>query len=124
MTAGDVAGAYERFSEAADVHSRLLDQEGSAYCLDGFAGIALVQGRLEVAARLIGASAHARQLVGVSVWPGMQSMADQMVATVRGGLGETAFQRASAMGRQLHITAALSYARAATAAEADTEAGA
>ena len=49
--AGDLAGAWQRFADAARVHAALLDQEGSAYCLDGFAGLALFGGRRRTAAR-------------------------------------------------------------------------
>ena len=42
---GDLAGAWSRFAGPAGVHAELLDQEGSAYCLDGFAALALASGR-------------------------------------------------------------------------------
>lgn len=41
MTSGDVTSARDYFGQAADVHSQLLDQEGSSYCLDGVATVAL-----------------------------------------------------------------------------------
>ena len=118
VAVGDLAGARSRFAAAAQVHSRLLDQEGSAYCLDGFAGIALAQGRPEVAARLVGASRHAREVVGVAIWPGMRPLADAMVAAVRGALGEPAFARATAEGARTRTVDALAYAERATAPDA------
>lgn len=44
MAAGDLAEARSRFAAAAQVHARLLDQEGSAYCLGGFAAVAFRAG--------------------------------------------------------------------------------
>jgi predicted ATPase len=121
IATGDLAGARSRFADAAEVHARLLDQEGSAYCLDGFAGVAFAQGRPEVAARLIGAAAHAREVVGVAVWPAMQPLAQAMVASVRGALGHSAYARATGEGAAMRTADALSYARRAT--EPDPEPG-
>ena len=121
MAAGDLAGARSRFVDAAEVHGRLLDQEGSGYCLDGFASIAFAQGRPEVAARLIGAAAHAREVVGVAVWPAMQPLALALVAAVRGALGDSAYEAATGEGAAMHITDALSYARRATAPEPEKD---
>jgi hypothetical protein len=60
-TVGDMAAARDRYAAPAELHIRLLDYEGSAYGLSGFAGLALAQGRATAAARLIGASGYARQ---------------------------------------------------------------
>lgn len=116
---GDLAGAWSRFAEAAAVHAQLLDQEGSAYCLDGFAGLALATGRPEVAARLQGAAAHAREVVGVAVWPGMRPLAEALAAAVDGALGAGPAARARAEGAGRSVAEALDYARTATALPAD-----
>jgi predicted ATPase len=121
MAAGDLGGAWSRFADAAEVHGRLLDQEGSGYCLDGFASIAFAQGRPEVAARLIGAAAHAREVVGVAVWPAMQPLAQALVAAVRGALGDSAYEGATGEGAAMRTTDALSYARRATAPEPEKD---
>ena len=83
-TVGDMAAARDRYAAAAELHIRLLDYEGSAYGLSGFAGLALAQGRATAAARLIGASGYARQVVGATIWPGMQSTTDDLAAAVAG----------------------------------------
>ena len=87
---GDLAGAWARFADAARVHGELMDQEGSAYCLDGFAGLALAGGDAELAAELQGAAGHAREVVGVAVWPGMRPLADALAAAVDATLGPAA----------------------------------
>ena len=98
VTVGDVAAARERYAAAAELHIRLLDYEGSSYGLSGLAGLALAQGRAPAAARLIGASACARQVIGTVIWPGMQSTIDDLTASAEEALGPSAFAAAIAAG--------------------------
>jgi tetratricopeptide (TPR) repeat protein len=114
-TAGDMPAAREHYAAAAGLHIRLLDYEGSAYGLSGLAGLALAQGRPPAAARLIGASGHARQVVGATIWPGMQSTTDDLAAAVAAALGASEFAAASADGARMRIPDALRYGLAATA---------
>ncbi|GAA3551716.1 BTAD domain-containing putative transcriptional regulator [Microlunatus spumicola] len=116
MTQGDLVGARRTFVDAADLHRRLADAEGSANCLDGFAAVALAQGRPDVAARLIGASAHARELAGVSVWPGLQALAAALAHGVRSALGDDGDRQGRSWGASLPVTQALAYAVQATEA--------
>jgi len=111
MAAGDLAEARSRFAAAAEVHGRLLDQEGSAYCLGGFAAVAFAQGRAEPAARLIGAAKHARQVVGAAVWPGMRPMVEAMDAAVRAAVGDAAYEAALGDGARMRLPDALRHAR-------------
>jgi len=111
---GDLAGAWARFADAARVHGELMDQEGSAYCLDGFAGLALAGGDAELAAELQGAAGHAREVVGVAVWPGMRPLADALAAAVDASLGPAAAAEARARGARRRIPQALDWAREAT----------
>jgi hypothetical protein len=104
-TAGDTARARDRYSAAAALHTRLLDYEGSAYCLSGLAGLALSQNKPEASARLIGASDDARRIVGVAIWPGMQLTDRAQLAA------------ATAEGARLRIPDALAHGLAATAAQ-------
>jgi hypothetical protein len=115
--AGDVTGARDRYSAAAALHTRLLDYEGSAYCLSGLAGLALDQKRPAVSARLIGASGYARRIVGVAVWPGMQSIDQARRAAVTAALSPASFTATTAEGARMRIPDALGYGLAATAAE-------
>ncbi|HEY6744782.1 MAG TPA: DUF4062 domain-containing protein [Mycobacteriales bacterium] len=111
---GDLAGAWRRFADAAGMHAALLDQEGSAYCLDGFAALALMAGDPALAAEIQGAAGHARDVVGVAVWPGMRPLADAMTAAVDGALGASAAAEARTRGAVRRIPAALDWARDAT----------
>ena len=120
-TVGDMAAARDHYATAAELHIRLLDYEGSAYGLSGFAGLALVQGRAAAAARLIGASGYARQVVGTTIWPGMQSTTDDLAAAVAGALGPAAFAAATAAGARMRLPDALRYGLAATAEQTTSD---
>jgi predicted ATPase len=120
-TSGDLAGAREHYAAAATLHASVLDYEGAAYCLSGLAGVALAQARPRVAARLVGASEHARHVVGVEVWPGMRATTDALVEAVRVALGQPAFDETRAQGAHLRVPDALDYALAASSADADED---
>ncbi len=114
-TAGDMTAARDRYAAAAELHIRLADYEGSSYGLSGLARLALARGRAPAAARLIGASDYARQVIGTVIWPGLQSTTDELAAAVAGALGPEAFTAATAAGARLHIPDALRYGLAVTA---------
>jgi predicted ATPase len=120
-TAGDLAGARGRYFAAAALHTRLLDYEGSAYCLSGLAGLALSQGKPEVSARLIGASGSTLRTVGVAVWPGMRSIEQVQRTAVTAALNPASFTAAAAEGSRMRIPDALSYGLAATAAQQESD---
>lgn len=110
LAGGDVGAARASLVSAARVHQRLADSEGSANCLDGFAAVALMQGRPDVAGELMGAAARARELVGVTVWPALQATAAQLEAAVSGTLGPEGWEAARGRGRAMSAPQALAYA--------------
>jgi predicted ATPase len=114
-TIGDLASARQHYAAGAELHTGLLDYEGSAYGLSGLASLALAQDRARVAARLIGASEYARDVVGAAVWPGMKSPTDRLAAAVDRALGPSSFAAACAEGARLRIPEAFGYGLAATA---------
>jgi predicted ATPase len=116
MSQGDLVGARRTFVDAADLHRRLADAEGSANCLEGFAALALALARPDVAARLLGASAHARELAGVTVWPALQPMTAALAHAVAAAIGAEADQVARGWGASVTVTQALAYAVQATEA--------
>lgn len=121
LTADDPSAARESYAAAAALHASVVDYEGSAYCLFGLASVALAQARPRVAARLIGASRHARQVVGLAVWPGMQGPTDTLVDSVSAALGQPAFAEACAQGERMRVPDALDYALAASAPDVDQD---
>jgi hypothetical protein len=115
VTTGDLAVAWDQYSHAAELHARMLDYEGTAYSLSGLAGLALAENRPEAAARLTGASSHARRIVGIAVWPGMQPITRAQTAAVAAALDPARFESASAEGARFALDDALHYGLAATA---------
>ncbi len=120
-TAGDLTRARDRYSAAAGLHTRLLDHEGSAYCLSGLAGLDLSQQKPGVSARLIGAPGYALQTVGAAVWPAMRSISQAQRAAVIAALDPASFTSATAEGARMRIPDAIAYGLAATAAHQDAD---
>lgn len=115
LVGGDLAVARGSLVSAARAHQRLADSEGSANCLGGFAAVALLQGRPELAAELIGAAARAREQVGVSIWPALQPSAAQLEGAVRAALTVQDWDAAVARGRAMPLLQGLAHAVDATA---------
>jgi predicted ATPase len=115
VAVGDIAGARNRYEAAAQIHTRILDQENSSYGLAGLAGLALIQQQPEVAARLLGAATHVREKVGVAVWPGMLLIGEALRVSVTGVIGMPAYDRATATGAHMRIAEAFAYGLKATA---------
>ena len=107
LFAADLTGAARRFTASAELHRRLHDQEGTAYCLDGLAGWCLAAGRTAAAARAAGAADAARAALGVAVWPFVRVFADQLDAAIDEALGEAAAARERAAGAAMGLWAAL-----------------
>ncbi|WP_158579843.1 ATP-binding protein [Geodermatophilus marinus] len=113
LLTGDLAGARDRLVEAADLHRRVRDLEGVAYCLDGLAGLALASGDPAAAARLVGAAEAARAQLRVTVWPPLRPLVDQLAEGIRAALGPDAERRERAAGAAAGPWAALDEALAA-----------
>ena len=118
LAAGDLIRARDHYAAAAGLHARLLDYAGSSYGMFGLASLALAQDKPEVAGRLIGAASRARRIIGVSVWPGLQSTDAALKAKVAAALGPVPFATATAEGAHMHIPDALEYGLASTAPKA------
>ena len=110
VVVGDLTRARSRLAQSAEVHHRLLDQEGLAYCLAGFAAVALAQGRPHAAARLTGASEGAREKIGVVVWPLLRPLADAVVAAIAAALDPQTYRLEHRRGREMRPVDALHYA--------------
>jgi predicted ATPase len=106
MLGGDLTAATEHLRTGAGLHRVLRDHEGIAYCLEGFAALALATGRAAAAARFMGAADAARRLVGVAVWPFMRPLHERLETFARAALPD-GFDDARAGGRGLQPLAAL-----------------
>jgi len=107
LLAGDVAAARTRLVEAAALHRQVRDLEGLAYCLDGLAGLALALGDAAAGSRLAGAAEAARRTIGVTIWPLLQGLADQLDGALRLTLGEEQDRRERSAGAAAGPWAAL-----------------
>jgi predicted ATPase/DNA-binding XRE family transcriptional regulator len=100
-------GACRHYAEALAVLLRLGEPRGMAICLEGLAAMAALCGDPPLAARLYGATAAARERLGVAVQPHDHGTARE---EVRRTLGEAAFESAWSAGRQLTLEAAARHA--------------
>ena len=107
---GDVTDAYNRLVAAASIHRRLLDQEGSAYCLAGLAAVALSQQRPEIAAQLLGAAAHAWSMLDVAVWPALHELAANLTDGVAQALSASGLADFRERGERMSTYVALGWA--------------
>ncbi|MGK5114419.1 MULTISPECIES: ATP-binding protein [unclassified Geodermatophilus] len=103
--------ARTMFDRSLAANEGLLDQEGVSYCLDGFALIARMEGRMATAARLHAAAERIRGSLGLSAWPALRRFHDDGVAAVRSALGVDQFEREWRAGLQLRPVDALAHAR-------------
>ena len=97
---GEVTRAAESYTESLELVWRSV---GKAFetvaCLEGLARVAAAQGRLERAARLLGASAALREEMGTPLSPIIRADHDHASNAAREALGGEAFEAAWAVGR-------------------------
>jgi tetratricopeptide (TPR) repeat protein len=80
-------------------------------CLAGYAQLALAEGDPQRAARLEGAAEGLRRRVGLSAWPPLRRMEDDLVAQIRQRLGAGQFDQAFSAGSRLTQREAVAIAR-------------
>jgi predicted ATPase/DNA-binding CsgD family transcriptional regulator len=107
---GDQADAARRYAEVLDIRLAIEDQSGLAGAIGGIAGVAAAQGKLERAARLLGASSALRDAIGIR--HGSHHLRGvQVLADVQARLDERSFAAASQAGRALSVEQAVAEAR-------------
>lgn len=99
LALGDLALARSRYAESAQLHRRVQNRDGLAYCLDGLAQLALAGERTELAAQAVGAADGVRAKIGTSVSPLIESLRTPMLAQLEDALGPAAFETARTAGR-------------------------
>jgi len=113
----EIARAY--LVECVD-HCRALEQlghrEASAYCLEGFSGLARSRGKEVLAARLLGASDAIREVISVPIRALMEDLAQEYRRTLRESIGDEAYEAATAEGAAMSTGDALSLGVTETAA--------
>jgi ornithine cyclodeaminase/alanine dehydrogenase-like protein (mu-crystallin family) len=75
--------------------------------LDAAARLAFLRGDAALAATILGAAAHRRDIIGVGVWGSRVARREAFVAEVRAALGEDAYAAAHRDGCGLDFNGAL-----------------
>jgi non-specific serine/threonine protein kinase len=109
---GDITGAASSFKESLTIRRRSDSTGGSALCLVGLAGLAVIQGRPDRAARLFGAAEVLREHSGVALELTDRASYDASVAAARESLGKEAFAAAWESGRAMSLGDAIADALA------------
>ena len=107
---GEHARAAALLREALVLQRQVGSPQGIAACLDGLAVTARARGRGQDAARLCGAAAQLRESVRVAPGRFLREVKDQLVSSLRDGLGDDAFTAAYEEGRALSVDAAIDLA--------------
>jgi tetratricopeptide (TPR) repeat protein len=88
------------------------------YCFEGLAAVLTLTGRLEPAARLLGAAEALRESLGVGLAPAERETHEETAAALREALGEQEFSAVWRLGRELALDEAIAYALQEEAAPA------
>jgi tetratricopeptide (TPR) repeat protein len=107
---GDSGAALAHFREALFLLRELGWRPDVAACLEGMAGLALVQQQEERSARLFGAAAALREAIGCPLPPVERAEHDRHVSAVRSALQETEFAAAWSAGQVMSLEQALAFA--------------
>jgi tetratricopeptide (TPR) repeat protein len=107
---GDTRKAKALFEESLNRSNESGDKGTMTECLTGFVGVLVMVGKLEQAARLIGAAESLLRGMGWTMTAVDQKDYDHYVAIVRGQLDEAAFEKAWAEGRSMMFEQAIEFA--------------
>jgi hypothetical protein len=88
----------------------LKDKRGIAFCFEGLAWVATIQGSAERAARLFGAAGALLEAIGAALHPARYVAHDQTVALAREWLGAALFTQVWMAGRMMSVEQAVAYA--------------
>ncbi|MGP3933691.1 helix-turn-helix transcriptional regulator [Nonomuraea sp. KM88] len=110
--AGETEAALELFRTSIRIGRAIGYRYGAAWAIESLAWATAAQGRDDRAARLLGAAASIREILGLSL-PGFQVYSgahQECEAAVRERLGEEAFEAAAEEGAGLDVDEAVAYA--------------
>ncbi|MEV4078461.1 helix-turn-helix transcriptional regulator [Nonomuraea fuscirosea] len=110
--AGETVAALELFLTSIRICRAIGYRYGAAWAIESLAWVTAAQGRDDRAARLLGAAASIREILGLSL-PGFQVYAgahQECEAAVRERLGDEAFEAAVEEGAGLDVDEAVAYA--------------
>jgi predicted ATPase len=100
---GDLSEAAAKIREGLTVSLRLHDHMSMTHALEVLAAVLTARGEVELAARVIGASAELREEEGLSLQELEAELHEETLALVRDRLGTAAFARESDAGREADL---------------------
>ena len=107
---GNITEAHEIFTETVRSFFKDKNEIGVVFTLEGMAGLSVVAGKLEIAARLIGWADANREKIGDLRLPLEQADVDKIIAACIATMGETAFSDVYEEGKKMSIDEAVNYA--------------
>jgi predicted ATPase/DNA-binding CsgD family transcriptional regulator len=108
----DLAAARELFAASLRRQHQAGNQAGIAEGLGGLAALALTEGRLERAARLMGAAEALRAANPAPIWPAERFEIDRHTARLRARLPAPLYRQLRDAGQALSVAQAIEYALA------------
>ena len=111
LPAGDVASAERHLAMAVRRYQTMDHLDGLARCLGALSALALERERGHLAARLIGATAAARDRIGLTPWPAVTEAEQRTIERTEALLRSGEFATQVTSGRSLTIKDALTQAR-------------
>ena len=96
---GDLGEARARLAEASNCCRRSRQVEGTVFCLEIGAALALVEDRPQDAVTLLAAATEIRDRLAIGIWPTMQAQREHLVAAATTVLDSDVRAAAEAEGR-------------------------
>jgi len=121
---GAIAYQQSNYVEARACYTQALEKaqefgskKAIIYCLDGFAALAVSEGKAEVSAQLCGAGDALRESIGIQQEPHERKRRDQYIALIEGILAKTLVVEAMRSGETLSLNEAMALALRECSAE-------
>ena len=108
---GNIRKAKDLFNECMTLQQAQHNNEGMAECLIGYAGVALKQNQMIIAARLLGAANSSNWKHRAWEWPATQMDYEEIVSLIRDQLGDGDFDREHNLGGNLAHEQVMEYVR-------------
>jgi len=123
LTAGDPDPAYRHLEAAARYYTDIDHRDGLTRCLAMLSALALDRGQPRLAARLTGATAGAREDIGLLPWPAVAEAERRVTGRIQARLPATEYGAETAAGRSATLEAAIAQVLSSLAAATVTGAG-
>ena len=120
LTAGDPDPAYRHLEEAARYYTDIDHRDGLTRCLGMLSSLALNRGDPRLAARLAGATAAARDDIGLVPWPAVAEAERRVIESIQARLPAGEYGEQLAAGRSAALEASIAGALASLAAAPGT----